>query len=162
MKTSITSTLILVALIGFAAGSVFADPLSAKQEAAIQQEVTRAYAEFVLACERVDLAGALRAYPGTPDFHHAVMDGAIAEFPRFREILADFLASCTAQKAFTKRQEVYVTGPDTALLVWSGALEIIWKNRPVQRLEPYSVTFLFRRIGGEWKIVFQHESSSQL
>jgi hypothetical protein len=37
-------------------------------------------------------------------------------------------------------------------------VDLIQKDGPVLRADPYNAGFLFKRLGGTWKIVFQQES----
>ena len=153
MKTLLT----LLAAAGLA-GAALSAPLTEKEQAAIRQEVTAVMQDYTVACERVDFAGALKFAAESPEFRYADTDGKLYDYPAFKKLLGEIFAPFTAQKAFTQRQEITVLGPDAALVAWHGALELTQKDGAVLRSDPYNVTCVFKRLGGAWKIVYQHES----
>ena len=158
MKMSITTILSLAALLGFAASSAFAAPLSEKQQAAVREEVARAMQNFVAACERADLAGTLAFMADVPEFRYADPEGKLLDYATAKQGLGEWFGQCSAQRVLPQRQEIAVLGIDAALVEWHGALELVLKDGAVLRADPYNASFLFRRMDGAWKIVYQHES----
>jgi len=159
MKTSITAVLSFAALLGLAVSSAFAANLTEKQQAAIRQEVTQAMKGFTTAAEHLDLEGALQFRADVPEFSYADTDGKLYDYPAARKIMVEVFADSTALKILPQRQEISVLGPDAALVAWNGAAEFTQKDGTVLRVDPYNITFLFKRLGGSWKIVRQHESA---
>jgi ketosteroid isomerase-like protein len=127
-------------------------------EAAIKQEVAQALQGFIVACDRIDLDGTLGFEADVPEFRYADTDGQLYEYPAFKKLLAETFAGSVAQKVLTQRQEISVFGPDAALVAWHGSVELTQKDGTVVRSDPYNATFLFKRLGGTWRIVYQHES----
>ncbi len=130
----------------------------ATDEAAIKAEVARAMSAFVAACEKADLAGALAFMADVPEFRYADPEGKLLGFAATKQGLAEWFGQCSARRVLTARQAITVLGPDAALVQWHGALELVLKDGKTLRADPYSASFLFRRIGDAWKIAYQHES----
>jgi len=158
MKILFVSAFALAALVGFTASAAFASPLTERQQAAIREEVGEAMKGFIVACERIDLGETLKFEADIPEFRFADTDGQLYDYPTFKKNLTDLFAGCSAQKIFTRRQEITVLGPDIALVAWHGAIELTQKDGTALRSDPYNGTFLFRRFGDAWKIAYQHES----
>jgi len=51
-----------------------------------------------------------------------------------------------------------VLGPDAAYYLWHGAAEATQKNGVSATVDPWTARYLWRRIGGAWKIVGGQES----
>jgi steroid delta-isomerase-like uncharacterized protein len=157
MKTPITFS--LAAVLGLAAVSACSAPLSEKKQAAIRQEVSQVMQDYIAACERVDCAAAMKFAADVPEFRFADIDGKQYDYAGFNRFSTEFWAGLSAMKITNPRnQEILVLGPDTALVIWHGALDVTQKGGSALRWDDYSVTFLFKRLGGAWKIVFQEES----
>jgi len=152
------TALAFAAVLGLAAGSACSAPLSEKQQAAIRQEVSRAVQDCLAACDRVDYAAALKFAADVPEFRFADIDGKQYDYAGFKKLVTDQFTGLSAAKCTTRNQEILVLGPDTALVIWHGAIDLTQKDGPGLRSDPYNVTFLFKRLGGAWKIVTQHES----
>lgn len=156
MKAPIASA--LVALLAFAAGSAFSATLSEKQQTAIRQEVTQVMQDYLATSEHLDCAGVLRFHADVPEFRYADIDGKQYDYAASTKNTTDLFAGLSALKCTLRSQDILVLGRDTALAIWHGAVDLIQKDGSVLRANPYNAAFLFRRFGGTWKIVYQHES----
>ena len=153
-----TCRVLLAALFGFTARAAIAADLTERQQAAIRQEVDHAMKGFIAGCERIDVGSTLKFEADVPEFRFADTDGQLYDYPAFKKNLTTLFAGSSAQKIITQRQEIAVLGIDAALVEWHGALELVLKDGAVLRADPYNASFLFRRMDGAWKIVYQHES----
>jgi ketosteroid isomerase-like protein len=136
--------------------SKIAAPLA--DETAIRQEVSQRVKDYIAVCERVDSAATLRFVADVPEFRYADTDGKQYDYAGFTKLVTDLFAGLSAQKATTRNQEILVLGPDTALVIWHGAMDAVQKDGSALRWADYNFTGLFKRLGGTWKIVFQNES----
>lgn len=125
---------------------------------ATRQEVTRTIAAFKDAVENVDLAAILALAADVPEFRYVMPDGVVTDFAAWKQGHSDYFATVTAHRLIEKTQQIAMLAPDTAQVTWQGAMDIVPKDGPVLRVDPFAATFLFRRIGGAWKLVAQHES----
>jgi ketosteroid isomerase-like protein len=166
MKTSLIASLSLAALLGLYADNVFASENRTKpqkeiavlDEAKIKAEVTKTMADFISAIEKVDLAGVLSFTADVPEFCYADPEGNLQDHAAYKQGHAEWFAQCSAQRILAKSQEISVLGPDAALVKFHGAYEAILTDGSVLRVEPTNVALVFKRIGGAWKFVYQHES----
>ena len=157
MKTP--TVLALAALLGLAAGSAFSAPLSEKQQAAIRQEVSQAVKNYFAVCEHLDLAAQLGFHADVPEFRYADTDGKQYDYAAFKKLMIDLFAGLSALKVTMPNEEILVLGPDTALVIVHGSLAMTQKDGSAFRWDDYSGAFLWKRLGGSWKIVFQEESA---
>lgn len=139
---------------------VSAEPWTpAQDEAAIEKEVTRFLKEWIGHWERLDLESAMKAEADTPDFLYVDVDGRQYDKAGLRKLCADMLAGCTSEKIITHRERVHVLARDAAVFAWHGSVEFTQKDGTTLRVDPYSVTFLLKRMDGQWRILLQHESA---
>ncbi len=130
-----------------------------KEEAAIRAEVSAVAKAFVEACERVDVEAAMKFVADVPDFLYADPDGSIYDRASLRELMTRSFAGASSQKITTLRERFIVLGPDVVLWSWNGGVDVVRKSGPPVRIQPYSASFVLRRIAGRWQIVYQHESA---
>jgi ketosteroid isomerase-like protein len=155
MKT--TTALALAAVLGLTAIPALATPLSEKKQAAIRQEVVQAMQDLIAAVEHADCAAALKFTADVPEFRFADIDGQQYDYAGFKKLTTEAFAGLSALK-FPRNHDILVLGPDTVLVLWHGALGMTQKDGSALHWDNYSITSLFKRLGGTWKIVFQHES----
>lgn len=152
------TALTLAALLGLATVSAFSAPLSDKEQTVIRQEVSQVLQEHISGAEHVDCAAALKFAADVPEFRYADSDGKQYDYAGYKKVTTDLLAGMSAIKVVTRNQEILVLGPDTALVIWHGAVDLTQKDGSVLRADPYNAGFLFKRFGGTWMMVFQQES----
>jgi ketosteroid isomerase-like protein len=128
-------------------------------EAAIRDEVKQAFLAFKAACESAKPAAQLAFYADVPEFRYVDIDGKRYDYAGHKQLVTELFAGLSAVKIDLGRYEITVLGADKALVLWTGALDLVQKEGPALRAEPYSVTFLWKRLGGAWKLVLQAESA---
>ena len=112
---------------------------------------------FIICSRRLDAY--LGSYAETPDFLAISADGVIRNYPRFAEICKQYYNSLKEQKLATTHETFQVLDDFTVLLCWSGNIDAYFKNGDIMKMQNYTVTYLFRKIGGRWKIIYAHESA---
>lgn len=128
--------------------------------AAIRREVLQTVQGMIAAKERLDATAAWARHADVPGYLWTTIDGTLHSFTEARKIWTDFLAGCVQLKYTTKREEVEVLGPDTALFLWHGAATITTTDGRTTQHDSWTACYLCRRIAGEWRIVGGQESSA--
>jgi len=80
------------------------------------------------------------------------------DFSGWKQGHIEYFQTVTAHRLVPRSQAIMVLGTDAALVTWTGALEIVPKDGAALRIDPFSASFVFKRLGGMWKLVAQHES----
>src|ERR1700730_551575 len=101
----------------------------------------------------------LRCYAETPDFLAVSADGMIRNYGDFKKICKDYYESLKEQKLTTTHEIFHVLDGITVVLCWSGNIDAFFKNGDIWKMQNYTVTYLFKKISGEWKIIHSHESA---
>jgi ketosteroid isomerase-like protein len=101
----------------------------------------------------------LQCYAETPDFLAISADGIIRNYRDFKEICKTYYSSLKEQKLSTTDELIRVFDDFIAVLCWSGNIDAYFKNGDVMKMQHYTATYLFKKIGDKWKIIHSHEST---
>lgn len=133
-------------------------PLTEAQQAVIRAEVLQAAKPMFAAFEKVDLDTALKLSQDGTDFELITADGKAYTYAGFKKDGAEFFASLSGQQLTRQKEKVLVLAPNAALYLWQGRYDVMPKDGTLVRSDPFAVTYLYRKIGGQWKFVYGHES----
>jgi SnoaL-like domain len=109
--------------------------------------------------ETVQVDSFLGCYAETPDFIAVSADGMIRNYKDFKKICKDYYERLREQKVTTTHEIFNVLDDRTVVLCSSVNIDAFFKNGDVWKMENYTVTSLFNKIGGVWKIIHSHESA---
>ena len=101
----------------------------------------------------------LQCYADTPDFLAVSADGIIRNYQDFKKICHDYYERLKEQKLITSQEIFHVLDGNTVVLCWSGDINAFFKNGESWKMPNYTVTFIFRKINREWKVIYSHESA---
>ncbi len=150
---------LVIALFGLIARSAFAADLTQAQQATIKQEVIATFHSMLVAEERLDGAAVWAFHADVPGYWWADVDGKFYDFTSTKKMWVEYYVPLAKLKFTTKQEEVMVLGPELAYYLWHGAADSIEKNGTVSHVDMWTARYLFRRIGGAWKIIGGQESS---
>src|ERR1700676_4387449 len=125
----------------------------------ILNEVRPLYKDLIHYTEAAQLDSFMRCYAETPDFLAVSGDGMIRNYEDFKKICKDYYDSLKEQKLTTTHEIFHVLADNIVVLCWSGNIDAFFKNGDVWKMKNYTVTFLYKKISGEWKVIHSHESA---
>jgi predicted PilT family ATPase len=125
----------------------------------IVKEVRPLFEHLTRYSETAQVDSFLRCYSETPDFLAVSGDGIIRNYKEFKKITIDYYDSLKTQKLTTIHETYRVLDERTVLLCWSGNIDALFKNGDIWKMQNYTLTFIIKKINGEWKIIHSHESS---
>ncbi len=141
---------------------VQAAPAPAATDAGIARDAVAVVHAVGEASQRLDIDAALKDVWGDPRALLVVSEGHPMPVAEFREEMRGFYASMAAMKFTTLGEEVRVLGSDLVLDAWTYRVEGAAKSGGRFVIETETATFLVRRIGGAWKIIFFQEAASPM
>jgi hypothetical protein len=109
--------------------------------------------------ETAQLDSFLGCYADTPDFIAVGGDGIVRNYQDFKKICKDYYDLLKEQKLTTIREIFHILDNSTVLLCWSGNIDAFFKNGDFWKMQNYSVTSLYKKMNGQWKVIHSHESS---
>jgi ketosteroid isomerase-like protein len=125
----------------------------------ITSEVSAALRDLTLYSEAAQGDAFLRCYAEIPEFLAVSGDGMVRNYQGFSKICKDYYDALQQQKLSTIHEIFHVLDESTVVLCWSGNIDAYFKNGDRMKMPNYTVTYLFKKMGGEWKIIHSHESA---
>jgi uncharacterized protein (TIGR02246 family) len=122
-------------------------------------EVKKVSDKFVKSSEIADLESLLSCYEDSAIFLHISSDGMRRKYDEFRSICAEYYHNLETQKVMTTEEEFLVIEPNLVILSWTGNIIARFKNGTTMTMNNYSVTDVFKKKEGKWRIIYAHESA---
>jgi ketosteroid isomerase-like protein len=101
----------------------------------------------------------LSFYDNSPTFLHVSGDGKMRNYEEFKKICSEYYISIDQQKLSTIAEKFNVVDTNLVIVGWTGNIIAHFKNGDTMIMNDYSVTNVFKRKDGSWRIAHSHESS---
>ena len=101
----------------------------------------------------------LSCYDDSPTFLAISSDGVMRDYPEFKKICVEYYNSIKDQKIITIREKYHVMDPGLVILGWTGNIIAHLRNGDSMIMNNYSISFVIKKIGAQWKIIHSHESA---
>ena len=134
------------------------DQLTPQQIDQIKSEVKAIGDSSLASWERLDGEGITRYYSDSPEWANYDADGSNLDFQTFKKAVLDFGNIASSYKATTTHENYIVLTKDLVLGNWVYKDELILKSGDKITYDPHPYTALLRRIAGQWKVVYCHNS----
>ena len=134
------------------------DQLTQQQKDQIKSEVKAVGDSIVARVERLDGVGAATYYADSPEWVMFGPDGARWDYKMFMKAQPEFDRSVTSWKWTTTGEDLIVITKDVVIAAWVGKDETIMKSGDKMTCDPHAYTLVFKKIAGEWKVVYCHDS----
>lgn len=157
MKT-FSFTSMIVALLLFILGgcsSQQSEQLTPQQKEQITKEVKTVLDSIFAKGERLDPEGVLQYY--STDMN-AIGDSSQFEFQAYKKSWMN-LNNNAAVKWTPFRCEYIVLAKDLVISAWVGKMEVLRKSGDKITIKPTKYTDVYKKIGDQWKVIYEHGSS---
>ncbi len=125
----------------------------------ILNEVKLFARNLTLCSETAQLDLFLGCYADIPEFLAVSGDGMTRNYNEFKKIGRDYYGTLKEQKLTTVSEKYQILAENNVLYCWSGNIDAHFKNGDTWKMKNYTVTYVFKKINGAWKIIHSHESS---
>ena len=109
--------------------------------------------------EKAQLDSLLNCYADSPDFLHFSSDGKMRNYEEFKKICTEYYNSLKEQKVITIQEKFHVLDTNLVISGWTGNIIAQFKNGDTMKMDNYSITMVFKRIDGRWKVIHSNESA---
>ena len=152
----------VTALLLFSLGctSQGSDQLTQQETVRIRNEVKSAVDSMLAKYERLDIDGALQYFWNSPQLAVYNPDCSRSDFQAIKSSAANFVNTVAAIKTPIVREEFSVLTRDVVVCTAVGRTEVYLKSGHRIAYDPYADTFVFKKIAGEWKIAYRHQSAT--
>ncbi len=133
-------------------------PLSSKEKN-LERELHEAVSTVIRGCETLDMDLAFKVFWDSPDFRMIGMDGSLCDYQTYLKNNIDYLMTCSSFELTTIDEEIRILSPELAILSWIYQAEATLKTGDRDVFEKAGATFVFKKMGDEWKTIYYHEST---
>ena len=125
----------------------------------IINEVKSVFVKITEYSQKAQLDSFLNCYADSPDFLHFSSDGKMRNYEEFKKICTEYYDSLKEQKVITIQEKFHVLDTNLVISGWTGNIIAQFKNGDTMKMNNYSITSLFKKIDGKWKVIHSHESA---
>jgi ketosteroid isomerase-like protein len=125
----------------------------------IINEVRRVYHKITVHSEKAQLDAFLSYYDDSPHFLSFSADGKMSDATVFRKLCSEYYNSLKGQTVTTISEKYHVIDANLVIVGWTGNILAVLKNGEIIKMDNYSITSIFKKIDGKWKIIHDHESA---
>lgn len=149
--------LIVVSMICLVACTTNNAPLNNEQIDAIKAEAKTAIANFIDAIEKNQEDVIIASFHNS-DATIVVFGDEAHNYTGFLELANSILPNVDHQVMDTKSEIITVASSDCFIHYWTGFNGMYFKDGTHVEMENFFLTYVYKKIDGEWKIIHAHES----
>ncbi len=131
--------------------------LTQREKDQITKEITAVCDSIIAKAEKLDV-GFLDYYADSPEWGMVNADGSRWDHQTTLKMVPDLFKSMTAWKWTTTRRDFTFVSRDMVICAWDGKDETTLKSGDKTTYDPHAYTMIFRKIAGQWKAVYSHDS----
>ncbi|TMI96697.1 MAG: hypothetical protein E6H06_03390 [Bacteroidetes bacterium] len=125
----------------------------------IVREVKTVFDKMARYSEEAQLDDFLSYYDNSQSFLHCSADGKMRNYEDLKKICTEYYSSLKQQNLSTTTEKFNVVDANIVIVGWTGNIIAQFKNGDTMNMYNYSVTNVFKKIDGKWKIIHSHESA---
>ena len=134
------------------------EQLTQQQTDQIKNEVKVVGDTILATFARLDGPRTFQFYANTPHWVMFNADGSQWDYKTTRKGMLDAANAAAAYKYTTLRQDFWVVTKDVVISAWVIKEESVMKSGDTLVYDPHPYTLVFRRMAGQWKVVWSHDS----
>jgi hypothetical protein len=135
------------------------EQLTQQQKDQIKTELKPVCDSIIAYMEKLDPQGWLQYYADSPEWVMFGADGAQMDFQTFKKSSLEFPNAISSYKLLsTTRQDFIIITKDDAICAWLGKDQLTTKTGETITYDQHPYTLIFKRITGQWKVVYSHDS----
>jgi ketosteroid isomerase-like protein len=134
--------------------------MTPQEQETAKKEIREVVNLILQAANKMDVEALLQPYFNSPDFILLNTDGSMVDYQGAKNGTAELFKSLAAVEFTTVREEFRFLPNNIVIFAWLGKCEMTLKTGEHSKIDAYGVTFVFRKIDNQWKIIYSHESAS--
>lgn len=135
------------------------DEMTEVEYHAVIKNVKDCYAKITEFSRKAQLDPFLSYYDDSPLFLSINAEGKMSNYEDFKDACSNYYNSLKEQNVITIREKFHVLDKNLVIVAWTGNIIAHFKNGDTAKMNNYSITSVFKKINGNWKIIHDHESA---
>ena len=125
----------------------------------IIKEVKGIYDKITEYSQKARVDSFLSCYYDHPSFLSFSSDGKMNNYEDFKQACHNYYSSLKEQTVTTIAERINVIDTNLVIVGWTGNITAAFKNGDIMEMENYSITSVFKKTDGIWKVIHGHESA---
>jgi ketosteroid isomerase-like protein len=125
----------------------------------IIKDVKKIYDRITECSQRAQLDTFLSYYDNSSSFLSFSSDGKMSNYEDFKQACRKYYLSLREQTVTTIQEKFNVLDANLVIVGWTGNITAIFKNGEIMKMDNYSITSVFKKVDGSWKVIHDHESA---
>jgi hypothetical protein len=134
-------------------------PMSVQEQETAKKEIAGAVDVILQNLEKMDIEALGQSYSDTIGFLLITTDGTMADLGMSRNGHAAWFKSLSALDVTTAREEFRFLPGSDVICSWLGKFDMTPRTGGKLLIDRFGITFIFRKIDGQWKVIYQQSSS---
>ena len=135
------------------------DKMTKAESDNIINEVSACYDKLSEYSSKAQLDFFMSYYDNSPDFLSISADGKRSDYQEFKKLCGEYYSALEKQTLITTQQKLQIIENNLVIVSWTGNIIAYLKNGDTIKMNNYSITSLFKKTDGKWKIIYDHESA---
>lgn len=133
--------------------------MTATESEQVKKELKDIHLTLTEYSEKGQLDLFLSYFDNSPAFIQIGSDGNRRNYEELKQACMEYYAGLKQQKISTITEKFNVLTKEIVILAWTGNILAEFKNGDRMKMNNYSITNVFKKEGGKWKIIHSHESA---
>ena len=122
-------------------------------------EVKTVFSKITEYSQKAQVDSFLSCYADSPDFLQISADGKVNNYEELKKACTEYYGSLKEQNSITLEEKFQVLDTNLVIMAWRGNIIAEFKNGDEMKMNNYSITSVFKKINGKWKVIHDHESA---
>jgi ketosteroid isomerase-like protein len=131
--------------------------LTPQDQDAAKKEVSAVVKLINQNLEKMDVEALFQSYSDSSDFF--TTDGSMINLQSFKNHNASWFNSLSTLKVTTFNEYYRFLPGNTVICSWTGKFEMTIKSGEQLKINKFGITYIFRKIDNNWKVIHQHASA---
>jgi ketosteroid isomerase-like protein len=152
---------LLIALtLSVVSGYARQDPSSTNPQVGenVKKELTEAVSVISQSLEKMDAEALFQSYSDSPDFILFTTDGSMLNYAGAKNHHVMWFKSLSSLNVTTLKQEFRTLPGNAVVCAWCSRFAMTLKSGGQPTVD-FAVTFIFNKIDGHWKVIYQQTSA---
>lgn len=131
--------------------------LTPQDQDTAKKEISAIVKLIIQNLEKMDVEALFQSYSDSSDFF--TTDGSMINLQSFKNHNAAWFNALSSLKVTTVSEYYRFLPGNTVICSWTGKFEMTLKSGEQLKNDKFGITYIFRKIDNNWKVIHQHASS---
>jgi ketosteroid isomerase-like protein len=134
--------------------------MNAQDQETAKIEIREIVNQIFKSANNLDLESLFKYYSDTPDFLLVHLDGSLLDFQGAKKVTGETVNALSFVNYSIIKDEFRFLPNNIIICAWNGKCEMTLKTGEKMKIEKIGITFIFKKIDNQWKVIYSHRSAS--